>query len=133
MDELARTRICSPDPAPSQTETTRVLELAAAPNTGGVLPVTAKSIRPAFSASICGGPEVKVENTTRYGRLSRALAARSSASVPPFWSPMCKITPDSCDNGTAGGTPLGCGPTDRDTQPDTAAASTSTMATGKAV
>ena len=48
---------------------TLVFELAAAPKTGGVLPVTAKSILPAFSASICGGPEVNVEKATRYGQV----------------------------------------------------------------
>ena len=35
----------------------------AAPKIGGVLPVIAKSILPAVAASICGGPEVNVENT----------------------------------------------------------------------
>jgi hypothetical protein len=84
IDESVRTKICSPAAAPSYAETTLVLELAAAPKTGGVLPVIAKSILPAVNASICGGPEVNVENTTLYGKLSRALAARSSASVLPF-------------------------------------------------
>src|SRR5699024_3123450 len=32
------------------------------PTMGGVLPVMAKSICPAFSASICGGPEVNVDH-----------------------------------------------------------------------
>ena len=41
-----------------------ILALEAAPNMGGLLPVIAKSILPAVAASICGGPEVKVENAT---------------------------------------------------------------------
>ena len=98
--------------------TTLILELAAAPKIGGVFPVTAKSIRPAFDASICGGPKVNVENATRYGRSSRAPAACSSASVPPFWSPTRSVTPGQLrDVGTAAGTPIGCGPISRDTQP----------------
>ena len=36
----------------------------AAPKIGGVLPVIAKSILPAVAASICGGPEVNVENAS---------------------------------------------------------------------
>src|SRR5271156_6243701 len=95
IGELVRTRICSPEPAPSHAETTRVLELAAAPKTGGVLPVIAKSMRPAFNASICGGADVEGEDSTRYGRRSRAWAARRSASVPPFWLPTCRVIPDS--------------------------------------
>ena len=58
--------------------------LDAAPKIGGVLPVIAKSILPAVAASIWGGPDVNVENTTLYGRLSSAPAARNSDSVPPF-------------------------------------------------
>ncbi|MDT5317913.1 MAG: hypothetical protein QOD88_435 [Mycobacterium sp.] len=61
IDESVRTKICSPAAAPSYAETTLVLELAAAPKTGGVLPVIAKSIFPAAKASICGGPEVNLE------------------------------------------------------------------------
>ncbi|SKT23123.1 Uncharacterised protein [Mycobacteroides abscessus subsp. abscessus] len=40
-----------------------ILAFEAAPKIGGVFPVTAKSILPAVSASICGGPKVKVENS----------------------------------------------------------------------
>ena len=47
-----------------QAATTLILALEAAPNTGGLLPVIAKSILPAVAASIWGGPEVKVENAT---------------------------------------------------------------------
>ena len=108
---------------------TRVFELAAAPNTGGVFPVIAKSIRPAFNASICGGPEVNVENSMRYGRLSKASAAFSSAWVPPFWSPTRRVTPDSSDTGTAAGTARGCGPSSRDTQPVTEPSRTSATPT----
>ena len=57
--------------------------------------MTAKSIRPAFSASICGGPDVNVEKTTRYRTPSSALAACNKAWVPPFWSPTYRVTPDS--------------------------------------
>ena len=48
------------------------LALDAAPKIGGVLPVIAKSILPAVAASICGGPEVKVENAILYGSPSSA-------------------------------------------------------------
>ncbi|CQA07535.1 Uncharacterised protein [Mycobacteroides abscessus] len=44
-------------------DTTLILAFEAAPKIGGVFPVTAKSILPAVSASICGGPKVKVENS----------------------------------------------------------------------
>ena len=64
MGESACTRIWSPTPPPLYAETTLTLAPAAAPKIGGVLPVMAKSILPAVAASICGGPEVNVENCT---------------------------------------------------------------------
>src|ERR1700742_1706442 len=100
------TRIWSPFPPPSYTETTLTFALLAAPKIGGVLPVIAKSILPADNASTCGGPDVKVENATLYGRLSSWPAARSSDSVPPFWSPTCNVRSPSSDSGTVGGASL---------------------------
>lgn len=84
IEESAWTSTLSPLPLPSYAETTLIFALEAAPKIGGVFPVIAKSILPAVAASTCGGPEVKVEKETLYGRLSSAPAARSSDSVPPF-------------------------------------------------
>ena len=57
----------------------------------------------------------------------RVAGASMSASVPPFWSPMCMVNSDSSAGGTAAGTPIGCGPCDRETHAATVAVSSSRM------
>ena len=61
--------------------------------------------------------EVKVENATLYGSPSSAPAARSSASVPPFWSPTCSVRPDNSDSGTVAGASWAPELSSRETQP----------------
>src|SRR6478672_6551543 len=75
-------------------ETTSILLLAAAANSGGVLPTPPRSMAPAFKASSRGGPDVKDFHSILYGVRPSSPAASSRAWDPPFWSPTVRVTLD---------------------------------------